>query len=92
MSPDELIHEGEPQTLLEFDPSHRDPNPEDLVIERQLVAGLADEFYYMYGDLNVSVDVDELEQLATKFERAAALIRQLAQSEAVQNARRFNDE
>jgi hypothetical protein len=91
LSPDQLIHVGEAQDVIEFDPTARDPRPEDLVIERQLVVGQADEFYFMYGNLNVSVDVDELEALAVKFDRAAATIRQLAQSEEVQNARRLHN-
>jgi hypothetical protein len=90
-SQDELIHEGEPEIVIEFDPSDRDPRPEDLAIERQLIVGQADEFYFMYGNLNVSVDVDDLEALAAKFDRAAATIRRLAQSQEVQNARRLHN-
>lgn len=83
---DETIHAGEPELVLELP-----ANGEDVVLERQLVIGEGREFYFMYANVALVIEVDDVEKIAAEFERGAERLRELARSAEVKNARRAHE-
>mgnify|MGYP001127823168 FL=1 len=84
---DETIHSAAPSILVARTADLSNPAPEELAIERQLLAAEGHEFFHMYGNISHMLDVDDLEPLASQFEAAAAQLRRLAKSIEVENAR-----
>jgi hypothetical protein len=85
MAWDDIIHEGEPETLLELA-----GNREDLVIERQATTKTGRQFYFIYGDVALEAEVHDLETLAASLELAARRLRDVARSAQGGNDRRVH--
>ncbi|WP_434316387.1 DUF6907 domain-containing protein [Leifsonia sp. P73] len=83
MAWDDIVHEGEPETLLDLE-----GNREDLLIERQTTVKNGREFYFIYGDVALEAEVDELEALAASFELAAKRLRDVARADSNNDDRR----
>lgn len=80
MAWDDIVHQGERETLLELR-----GNREDLLIERQTTVNHGRDFYFIYGDVALAADVDQLEGLAASLELAAKRLRDVARGAAGSN-------